>query len=94
MRRLGQADDRCLGPGAAGRGGGGEGRPEHHGCQGRGGCRSRLGAGLRQQALLDKGFRVWCHLTKCWETSLDAERERERLFPCFTIVNVRESIYK
>ncbi len=58
MRCLSEADDCGFGRGSAGgrSGGGGERRSQHHSGEGRGGCDSRLSAGLRQQALLDEGL--------------------------------------
>lgn len=58
MRCLSEADNCGFGRGSAGgcSGGGGEGRSKHHSGEGRGSCRSRLSAGLRQQALMDEGF--------------------------------------
>lgn len=71
VRCLSEADNCGFGRGSAdGRSGRrGERRSQHHSCEGRGGCCCRS-AGLRQEALLDEGFRVWGHLTQRWETSL------------------------
>lgn len=71
VRCLSEADNCGFGRGSAdGRSGcSGERRSQHHSCEGRGGC-CCWSAGLRQEALLDEGFRVGGHLTQRWETSL------------------------